>query len=179
MSYPSSRERSWWAYLATSCFIALLWLVVPPTASGQQPPSDSLQSIETALEDSLLASTLLRQALTLQRDQRLALELSYAELKARLQTSAASLQTEIERLETSLADSTQLSEDLQAEISRLTGLLTASREESEALLRAYRLYEAEMSSQVARLEATRDWWRLGAFGAGIVAVLALVAFFVR
>lgn len=161
--------ESSWGLLVVGCLLALL-LFAPP-ASAQNESSDKLTSIEASLIDSLEASAQLRQALKERTTSREDLEKAYAELKEQLQLSRETLRKRTEELTRQLNDSLTRSDDLQAEIARLTTLLAGSKAESEALSKTFDDYRAEMQGQVAGLECRLRGWKAVA----IVAIVAALA----
>jgi hypothetical protein len=168
--WGASSSRSLWAL----CLALALCIFSPPlasgqTVSGQTGNSDRLTSIEASLTDSLSASAQLRQALIVRKASRLDLEIAYEALKASRTDSEQKLQSRIDDLTKLLSDSVTLSEDLRAEIARLTGLLTASKVDSGLLSKAFDDYRSEMQGQVREVGRERDTWKVVAIVAVIVA----------
>jgi chromosome segregation ATPase len=179
MRLPGSSGSRWaLAWLVLLCAVLLL-LAATARASAQTVPSARLTSIEASLIDSLEASATLRQALKEQRASRLDLETAFADLKLQLLLSRETLQKRIDELTQQLNDSLTLSDDLRAEIARLTKLLAESKAESEALSKAFEDYRSEMTSQVSGLERRLKWWKIGAVAGWVAAAVATLAALLR
>lgn len=165
-----SSSRRWFSPLGALLGLLLLYgLIFLAKANGQENSQPSLQSIRLKLETSLDASEKLRQALIVQRQTRADLEQAYASLKEQLQTSSAALLSQIEALQTQLDASTGYSASLEAEMVTLTASLSESRKASEGLSTAFESYKAQANSELF-------WWKVGAGGAGLLAlILGIVA----
>ncbi len=148
-------RRSWPSSVS---LLSLLLLALTPWRINSEPieQKPTLQNIETSLIGSLSDSAKLRQALKEQRGSRHTLETAFGALKEQLRTSEENAQNRISELETQLNGLTALSDSSQAEISRLTGLLTASREESERLSKAFEDYKANRDKDILDLQGQRD-----------------------